>query len=199
MTGTLILVAKYPTPGKSKTRLIPALGKDGATQMATAMLTDLLVQMGAAPELVGVRKLLVYAPASSGTDMADLLDRTGVAKQWDLEPMLEDAIAGARLESSDLGDKLAEALKSAQKVDQTGPVAFIGMDTPDLPAQVIRAGLDVAMGLGTAERLSSSEAFITPAHDGGYTLLVVPANCPPTVFKEVEWSSSRTCSSQVYI
>ncbi|CAN0406743.1 unnamed protein product, partial [Ectocarpus sp. 13 AM-2016] len=34
--------SKYPTPGSSKTRLIPALGEALAAQLAMAMLQDLL-------------------------------------------------------------------------------------------------------------------------------------------------------------
>jgi len=60
--NTLVLVAKYPTPGTSKTRLIPALGEDGAATLARAMLLDLLEQLGASPELADTRKVLAFAP-----------------------------------------------------------------------------------------------------------------------------------------
>lgn len=188
--GTIVLVAKYPTAGKSKTRLIPALGEDGATKMARAMLSDLLVQLGTAEELAGVRKLLVYAPADAGEGMVQIMARCGVQNDWDMEPMLEDAQDGPQLDSSDLGDKLAHALMSAQQERPNDAVAFIGMDTPDMPAHVIRDGLDIA-GDG------STEAYITPASDGGYTLLVVPPGCSAGAFVGVEWSSSVTCASQV--
>lgn len=39
---SLCSVSKYPTPGSSKTRLIPAFGTALAAQLAMAMLTDLL-------------------------------------------------------------------------------------------------------------------------------------------------------------
>lgn len=38
----VLLVSKYPTPGTSKTRLIPALGAVLAAKLAMAMLQDLL-------------------------------------------------------------------------------------------------------------------------------------------------------------
>lgn len=40
--AALVLVTKVPLPGSSKTRLVPALGQDGAEAAATAMLTDVL-------------------------------------------------------------------------------------------------------------------------------------------------------------
>ena len=40
--GSIVLVAKSPIPGKSKTRLIPLLGPQGAAVLAEAMLSDIL-------------------------------------------------------------------------------------------------------------------------------------------------------------
>jgi glycosyltransferase A (GT-A) superfamily protein (DUF2064 family) len=70
----------------------------------------------------------------------------------------------------------------------TSAVAFIGMDTPNLP------GAEIARGLRQAEEGS---AYISPASDGGYVLLAVPAQAPNGVFDEVQWSSERTLDSQV--
>ena len=42
VNGTIVVVAKCPIPGKSKTRLIPLLGKEGSTKLAKAMLSDVL-------------------------------------------------------------------------------------------------------------------------------------------------------------
>lgn len=39
-----VIVSKYPTPGSSKTRLIPSFGKVLAAQLAMAMLRDLLAR-----------------------------------------------------------------------------------------------------------------------------------------------------------
>jgi glycosyltransferase A (GT-A) superfamily protein (DUF2064 family) len=43
--GVIMVVAKVPTPGKSKTRLIPMLGDVGAAQLAKAMLGDVLLTL----------------------------------------------------------------------------------------------------------------------------------------------------------
>ena len=40
--GCIVLVAKCPIPGKSKTRLIPLLGPQGSAALAQAMLSDML-------------------------------------------------------------------------------------------------------------------------------------------------------------
>lgn len=43
--GSIVLVAKCPIPGKSKTRLQPLLGPEGSAALAKAMLSDILVNL----------------------------------------------------------------------------------------------------------------------------------------------------------
>ena len=38
----VVLLAKYPVRGQSKTRLIPVVGEEGAQRVARAMLSDIL-------------------------------------------------------------------------------------------------------------------------------------------------------------
>lgn len=40
--GSIVVFAKCPIPGKSKTRLIPLLGEEGSVQLAKGMLSDVL-------------------------------------------------------------------------------------------------------------------------------------------------------------
>ena len=37
MTETLIIFSRYPEPGKTKTRMIPALGAEGAAELQKKM------------------------------------------------------------------------------------------------------------------------------------------------------------------
>lgn len=43
--GAVVVVAKCPIAGVSKTRLAPLLGDEGAAQLAQAMLSDVLVSL----------------------------------------------------------------------------------------------------------------------------------------------------------
>jgi hypothetical protein len=43
--GSIVVVAKCPIPGKSKTRLIPLLGPEGSVVLAKAMLSDVLTTL----------------------------------------------------------------------------------------------------------------------------------------------------------
>ncbi len=43
--GAIVVFAKVPNPGTSKTRLAPLLGDEGAAFLAQAMLSDILVSL----------------------------------------------------------------------------------------------------------------------------------------------------------
>ena len=58
--ATLIMVAKYPQPGRCKTRLAAGLGTDGAAAFARAALCDLLERF--AGEAALGRRVLLFAP-----------------------------------------------------------------------------------------------------------------------------------------
>lgn len=99
------------------------------------------------------------------------------------------------LESSNLGDKLTDALIQARTEQQQaglrgGPVVFLGMDSPETP-------LDELEAVFTNES-SLSSAVLCPAEDGGYGLLSVPPSIAPlVVFAGVRWSQSLTAASQL--
>mmetsp|Transcript_10724 Transcript_10724/g.25556 ORF Transcript_10724/g.25556 Transcript_10724/m.25556 type:complete len:392 (-) Transcript_10724:68-1243(-) len=62
--GVIVVVAKCPIQGKSKTRLIPLLGPDGSVDLAKAMLSDVVLTIDKCPQLLGVNKVLLYAPGN---------------------------------------------------------------------------------------------------------------------------------------
>ncbi len=110
----LVLFAKYPLPGYAKTRLIPALGAEGAAQVHRHLArrtVDLLLQSGAPTE---VR----YA----GADEAALRDWLG-----DGPALVAQAEGG-------LTERLVDA-------SRPHPHMFFGADTPDLDAGMIAAAM----------------------------------------------------------
>ena len=198
VAGTVILVAKLPCKGRSKTRLVPALGEDATLALATAMLSDLLARLAAAPALRAARKVLLFAPAAEAAEAARFLADRGLSDAWSARPMLD---ARQSLTGSDLGAKLAAALveEQAAQASECGseavrPVAFIGMDSPTLPDEAIAAALREA---GAGSGGGPDTAHVCGAADGGYTLLALPPRAPPAVFEGVSWSCERTLESQV--
>ncbi|CAM9361477.1 unnamed protein product, partial [Hapterophycus canaliculatus] len=134
--ATLVLVSKYPTPGASKTRLIPAFGTALAAQLAMAMLKDLLSRFAIEDSTREFRKVFVYAPPSAGSAVNKMLKDMGLDKTWDAEPVS----AGTPLRESGLTNILESALASARSRERDGAVIFVGMDTPELPwSEVVAA------------------------------------------------------------
>lgn len=143
MSGVLV-VAKAPVPGRVKTRLAADIGYDAAAKVAAAALLDTL---DAAERAVG-------------------RDRCHLA----LDGELADAVRGdelqARLEAwtvtSQRGEDFSERLAQAHADAGEGPVAQIGMDTPQVTADDLRRVLD---------DLTGRDAVLGPADDGGWWVL----------------------------
>lgn len=73
LAGSVVVVAKCPSPGESKTRLIPLTGTTGSAKLATALLADvlsglssfLLDQTNEFESSMAIDKILLYAPATA--------------------------------------------------------------------------------------------------------------------------------------
>jgi glycosyltransferase A (GT-A) superfamily protein (DUF2064 family) len=126
MTPTLLVLAKAPAPGRSKTRLVPAFGLDGAARLAVAALADTLDAVAATP---ATRRLLVLDGPPDGVSVP-----TGVT--------LVPQAAGTHAE------RIAAAFELAD-----GPALLIGMDTPQVTPDLLAIDTCAAVDawLGAAE------------------------------------------------
>ncbi|HEY9554022.1 TIGR04282 family arsenosugar biosynthesis glycosyltransferase [Allosphingosinicella sp.] len=117
MTGARIIIfAKAPVPGHAKTRLIPALGPEGAAELARRMLFDTC------------REALAAGVGPVELCLAHHLD-------WD-----EEIPRGVELTdqgAGDLGDRLWRAARRAET-----PLLFIGTDCPDLDRKRLKAAAE---------------------------------------------------------
>lgn len=107
MAARLVLFARYPTAGAAKTRLIPALGPEGAA---------------------GVHRQLTERTLGVllGSELPVELHYTGAADA-DFRAWLGNGFALVEQAKGDLTGRLLAALYPA-------PVIFFGADTPDLSA-----------------------------------------------------------------
>lgn len=115
------------------------------------------------------------------------------------------------LRSSDLGDKLADILVrtreqlGARSRGSSGAIAILGMDSPEIPLNE----LSYALELSSASAVDIYEpnqapknkkmpmAYLSPSLDGGYGMLCLPPNAPPSVFGGIRWSHPLTALSQI--
>ena len=131
MIGTLIVIAKAPRAGHSKTRLCPPCTPQQAADLAAAALGDTLDAVTATS---ADRRLLVLdGPAGAW-----------LPSGFDVVPQ----VAGG------LGDRLAGAFTHVD-----GPAFLVGMDTPQVAAGDLEAGL---------RALGTHDAVLGCAPDGGY-------------------------------
>ncbi len=110
----LVLFARYPVAGECKTRLIPALGAEGAASLHRKLTARTICVLRAS----GAPVTLAY---------------TG-AVQDDFERWLGSDIALVEQVDGDLTDKLLACLNPA-------PLIFFGADTPDLGASHVAAAI----------------------------------------------------------
>lgn len=136
----LLVTAKAPVPGITKTRLAHAIGDLAAAEMAAAALLDTLDTCTAA---VGAAycHLALAGDLDEAIASAEIRDRLA---GWSVRPQH--------------GTTFAERLVNAH-LDVVGPRVQLGMDTP----QVAVAHLDEIGGL-----LLDHDAALGPARDGGW-------------------------------
>ena len=206
-TSVLVLVAKWPQSGRSKTRLVKGLASAAAACASPGSTSERLLaeaqsqaaafSYAATADLVEClagleqcERVLLYAPPvdEAAQYFSSLINEAGGGGTWTLMPVLATSSAGG----SNLGAILADATHRVRATFGVGRLAFIGTDCPELPLAEVRAAL------ARAGDPRGSVAAICPAADGGYTLLALPADADADAcFADVAWSQSTTCLSQL--
>ena len=161
----IVIFAKAPQPGSVKTRLIPALGADGAAALARRLLAHTL-QRALAADVGEVELCMSPAPSDAA---------------W-LDVAIDSAVQQTAQEAGDLGARMAKAVRrvTAQTHSADTSVLLIGTDCPALTAALLQQA---------AQQLETHDAVMLPAHDGGYVLLGLKFPCPE-LFGDMPWSTS---------
>lgn len=163
---TLLVVAKAPEPGRAKTRLAATVGDGVAADIAAAALLDTLDAVAAARVAARVVALTGDLDAAAGAD--DIRQRLA---SFTVIEQRGDGFA----------DRLANA--HADAGFEGYPVLQIGMDTPQVTAEVLT---------GCARRLVESPAVLGPARDGGWWVLGVRAPAMAECLRDVPMSQPDT-------
>jgi len=142
---TLIVIAKETIPGKVKTRLHPPLSYEQAAEVAAAAIQDTL----AAASAVDVDRRILYFDGN--------LFPPG-SEDYEVVPQ----------GTGDLDVRLAHIFDHC-----TGPTVLIGMDTPQLDAQVLRDMFArwAAEDDDEATDAGTTDVFFGFANDGGFWTL----------------------------
>ncbi|MEO0407521.1 MAG: TIGR04283 family arsenosugar biosynthesis glycosyltransferase [Cyanobacteria bacterium P01_A01_bin.135] len=170
----LLIFTRYPTPGTTKTRLIPALGATGAAVMQRQM-TEHTVAQAIAPTVAQING--PQQPSLSAS-----LHYTGGSHQQ-MRTWLGPDHTYLPQASGELGDRLIHAFEYGFQT--ASQVMAIGIDCP---------GLDHKRLQGAAAALADSDAVLGPADDGGYYLIGLKKGCHANwrrLFQQIDWGSDR--------
>ncbi len=160
----LIVFTRFPEPGVTKTRLIPALGPEGASDLQRAMTVQALQ---ATDRLRSIRDVSVEVRFSGG-DASRMTDQFGTQRAY--YPQRGGEL-GARIHQA-LADAFARGAERA---------VVVGTDCPELDADILNGAFD---------SLHSHDCVIGPARDGGYYLIGLGHECRQ-LFEGITWGSTH--------
>ena len=160
----LVVFTKYPTPGKAKTRMIPALGEEGAAALHKKLTLHTLetVSQFSKKENIDI-EISFY-----GSDLKQM-------QKW-----LGDGHRYTKQIEGDLGAKMNHVFVRGFE-DGYDKILVIGTDCPELSIKDLICGY---------KKLEQADLVLGPAYDGGYYCIGLKA---PTskVFDSIEWGSDR--------
>ena len=157
----IMVFAKAPIPGQTKTRLIPALGAEGAAELHERLVNHTLntaIQANLCPV-----QLWCAAPPEHPFFSALLQRHPITLKQQ---------------QGADLGERMGNAFIDA--LTQSPYALLIGSDTPSLSHQDLH---DALMALK-----NGCECVLNPAEDGGYVLIGL-RRIDMAIFRNIIWGS----------
>jgi rSAM/selenodomain-associated transferase 1 len=158
----LIIFTRYPEPGRTKTRLIPALGAAGAANLHRRMTEQAIATARQLAALQAVALEVRY----SGGDAA-------LMQQW--------LGANLRLRAQSDGDLGARMREAFHEAFQQGceRVVIIGTDCPGITSATLAAAFAA---------LCRNDLALGPASDGGYYLIGL-RRLIPQLFDGILWGT----------
>ncbi|MDT8272122.1 MAG: TIGR04283 family arsenosugar biosynthesis glycosyltransferase [Desulfomonilia bacterium] len=164
----LIIFTRYPVSGTTKTRLIPALGAQGAADLQREMTLRIL----AMARTLGLKHgILVEIHHEGGT-------------QSQMEKAFGHDFTYVLQESGDIGKKMERAFEKAFEKGME-QVVLIGSDCPGITGEHLMQAFSC---------LDVTDAVFGPAHDGGYYLMGLKQRSP-MMFRNIPWGSDEVLST----
>jgi uncharacterized protein len=160
--STLIIFTRYPELGKTKTRMIPALGAEGAAKLQRLMTEHTLQQARKLPNKIAIE---INFTGGNRALMQDWLGKDLVYKEQT---------------DGDLGKRMHFAFESSFTKGKER-VVIIGVDCPDLDRTILQTAFNA---------FDSHDLVLGPAADGGYYLIGLP-RLVSELFIGIDWGSER--------
>jgi rSAM/selenodomain-associated transferase 1 len=158
----IVIFAKAPLPGWAKTRLVPALGADGAAALAERMLAH-----------------AARAGAGAGMDMLEICAAPDASHRSFTQLAQAHGLSLTAQGDGDLGQRMHRAF--GRVLATHDQALIIGTDAPALDSGVL---------VHAASLLAQHDAVFVPAMDGGYALVGLRSP-QAALFEEMPWSTPQ--------
>lgn len=165
-TDRLIVFARYPSPGQVKTRLIPALGAEGAARLHEEMVFRTLACAQRAAHANDARVTACFTGAGARA-----------MRRW-----LGDGLEYRVQRGTTLGERMDRAL--TETLAAADLAVLIGTDCPGLTPALLGDALAALRG---------RDLVLGPASDGGYYLVGLRRPCP-ALFDGIAWGTDAVRS-----
>ncbi len=159
----ILVFAKAPLPGHSKTRLIPALGEQGAADLHERL----------------VKRTLITATEAALCPV-ELWCAGDMNHPFFRQCQAQFSIPLQQQRGADLGELMANALESA--LAHCRYAILIGTDCPATTADDLQAAF-TALAQG-------NDCVLRPAEDGGYVLIGL-SKPNHFIFQDIHWGSDK--------
>ncbi|WP_254217230.1 TIGR04282 family arsenosugar biosynthesis glycosyltransferase [Synechococcus sp. CCY 9618] len=171
----LVMMARWPAPGRCKSRLVPGVGRARA-----AAIQARLTQHGVAAA-AEARRSLAMAGDDPGRGLTVVLATSGLgpraAARWGAGLGVDRVVAQG---PGSLGLRMQRQVLRGCR-EGAAAVVVIGSDLPELTAG------DLVAAFGALEQAS---LVLGPASDGGYWL-IGRRQATPQIFSGIDWGSAR--------
>lgn len=160
--SALIVVAKEPVPGRTKTRLCPPFGPKPAAEFYRCLMLDTLALM---ERLQTADRTVAYVPETA---------------RGYFERLVSDGFRLVAQQGADLGERLANAIGYHFDLGYRR-VVIMNSDGPTLPLAHLKEAFS---------GLDSADVTLGPGHDGGYYLIGMK-RLHPDLFQGISWSTEQ--------
>lgn len=168
----LILFTRFPVSGRAKTRLVPALGPEGAAGLQRRLTLRTVRAARAAAEMSDFQ---IEVRFDGGAE--------GAIRDW-----LGDGPLYREQGEGDLGERMRRAFETGFR-EGASAVVVIGADCPELTPAL----LNEAFG-----QLCLNPVVLGPATDGGYYLLGL-RELVPQLFSRITWGTDTVLASSLAV
>ena len=165
--NALVIFAKWPLPGRVKTRLCPPLRPDQAAELARCFLLDTVERVSRLEE---VQVWVAFTPAES---------------EPRFRALLPSSVRYLSQRGNDLGERELNIFVDLFEKETTR-VAIMGSDIPSVPLAYLRSAFSLL-------KSPDCDAVLGPSRDGGYYCIGAQAGQAglPALFEHIEWSTEK--------